>query len=214
MARDLDQMLSADETIVLETRQHWYVVVRRIIQPAIALAVLALALWAADAADWLDNDVGTYLGYALWVLFALVVLAAVWRLLDWWTERLYLTTSKVVYARGILNRDVTSTPFVKIDEVKLARPLLGRMLGFGRLEVENAAGGTEPLAGLQYLPHPIELYREVTDRSRAQRMVEGGAHRDDDADGLVDPARSAPIHAPQPPEDDDRWVPPGESTRS
>jgi membrane protein YdbS with pleckstrin-like domain len=186
MSRDLDDLLASDESVVLETRQHWFVVLRNIAVRVLALALLAVAIWYVGDAGWLDNDAGTWLSYAIWVVFALVVLTVLWTLLGWLTERFYVTTSKIVYAYGILNRNVTSTPLVKIDEMTLRRPLLGRMLGFGRLDVENAAGGSEPLAGLEYLPKPVKLYQLISERSRNQRMVEGGAHRDEDNDGLVD----------------------------
>src|SRR5690606_5075497 len=119
------------------------------------------------------------------ITVAAIALSIGWRVLAWFTERFYLTTSKVVYARGVLNRDVTAIPLVKIDEVTLRRPLIGRILGFGRLEVDNAAHGPEPLAGLEYLPKPATIYQMVTERARQQRMVEGG-HRDADNDGMVD----------------------------
>lgn len=186
MARDLSELLSADEGVVLETRQHWFVVLRSIAVLLLLLALDAVAIWYAGEAGWLDNRAGDWISVALWVLFTALLLVTAWRLLQWITERIYLTTSKVVYAHGVLNRNVISTPLVKIDEMTLCRPLLGRLLGFGRLEVDNASGGSEPLAGLECLPRPVKLYQMISERSRHQRMVEGGAHRDRDGDGPVD----------------------------
>lgn len=186
MARDLNDLLATDESVVLETRQHWFVVLRSVGVLLLAMAAVGAAIWFARELDWLDNQAGDYLEVALWILLAVLAALVLWRILGWVTERFYVTTSKIVYAYGILNRNVTSTPLVKIDEMTLRRPLLGRILGFGRLDVDNAAGGTEPLAGLEYLPRPVKLYQVISERSRNQRMVEGGAHRDEDADGLAD----------------------------
>lgn len=190
MRRDLQHMLGGDEGLVLETRQHPWVLVRDAGALVLAAVLLVGVIWYARRVEWLDNDFGGGLQIGIGVVLAVVAAFALWRVVRWWTERLYVTTSKVVYASGVLNRDVTSTPLVKIDEVVLRRPLLGRMFGFGRLEVENAAGGVEPLAGLEYLPRPVELYRTITERARHQRMIEGGA-LDRNADGLVDPAAPA-----------------------
>lgn len=213
MGRDLDDLLGADEGVVLETRQHWFVVVRQIVVRLLVLVVLAVAIWYVGEAGWLDNRAGDWSSYALWIAFAAVALTVGWTFLAWLTERFYVTTNRIVYAHGILNRNVTTTPLVKIDEMTLRRPLLGRMLGFGRLDVENAAGGTEPLAGLEYLPRPVKLYQLIGERSRNQRMVEGGAHPDDDNDGLVDRARRPVDRAPaRDGEDDDRWKPTGDAT--
>lgn len=204
MSRDLNDLLASDESVVFQTRQHWFVVVRNIAVRLLALALVAVFIWYVGDAGWLDNSAGDYAGYAGWIVFAAIALTVAWTIVGWLTERFYVTTSKIVYAYGILNRNVTSTPLVKIDEMTLRRPLLGRMLGFGRLDVENAAGGQEPLAGLEYLPKPVKLYQLISERSRNQRMVEGGAHRDEDNDGLVDrepvrePAPRAAEHAPEP----------------
>lgn len=213
MSRDLKELLGADEGVVLETRQHWFVVLRQIVVRLLILLVVAIAIWYIGEAGWLDNEAGDYVSYAAWIGFAAVAATVLWTLLAWITERFYVTTHKIVYAHGILNRNVTSTALVKIDEMTLRRPLLGRMLGFGQLDVENASGGHEPLAGLQYLPKPVKLYQLISERSRNQRMVEGGAHRDEDADGLVD--KSAPAVAPADTDDrDDRsgWSPSGDAT--
>lgn len=213
MSRDLKELLGADEGVVLETRQHWFVVIRQIIVRLLILLVVAIAIWYIGEAGWLDNRAGDYVSYAAWIGFAIVLATVLWTLLGWITERFYVTTHKIVYAYGILNRNVTSTALVKIDEMTLRRPLLGRMLGFGQLDVENASGGHEPLAGLQYLPKPVKLYQLISERARNQRMVEGGAHRDDDRDGLVDTAQ--PAVKPAPSEDgDDRggWSPSGDAT--
>jgi hypothetical protein len=177
-----------------------------------------VAIWYVGDAGWLDNQAGNWLGYAGWIGFAGVAGTIAWTVSGWVTERFYVTTQRVVYAHGILNRSVTTTPLVKIDEMTLQRPLLGRMLGYGRLDVENASGGHEPLAGLQYLPNPVKIYQTIGERSRHQRMHEGGSHPDRDNDGLVDseeqaPPPAAPAQAPASDRSSDSgWKPSGDST--
>ena len=215
MSRDLKELLGSDEGVVLETRQHWFVVVRQIAVRLLVLLLIAVAIWYIGEAGWLDNTAGDWIGYAAWIGFAAVLVTVVWTTLGWITERFYVTTHKIVYAHGILNRNVTSTALVKIDEMTLRRPLLGRMLGFGQLDVENASGGHEPLAGLQYLPKPVALYQMISERARNQRMVEGGAHRDADNDGIVDkepPARPAAEDRPSGGGTDGSWSPTGDPT--
>lgn len=218
MARDLNDLLSAGEGVVIETRQHWFVMVRDIAVRLLVLVLVGVAIWYVNGASWLDNTAGTWIGYAGWVGFAAVAATVAWTIAGWVTERFYITTQRVVYATGILNRTVTTTPLVKIDEMTLQRPLLGRMLGFGRLDVENASGGHEPLAGLHYLPHPVKLYQVIGERSRHQRMHEGGSHPDLDGDGLVDSEQQPrPSSSPAPARTDSDagtsdWKPSGDST--
>lgn len=203
MPRDLNDLLGPDEHVVLSTRQHPWVLCVNAGPWLLGLLVTGGAIWYSTSAGWLDNRPGGWLTNALWVLFALLVLVIVWKALNWMVQRFYVTTSKVVYAHGLLQRDVVSVPLVKLDEVTLVRPLVGRMLGFGRLDVENAAGGKAPLAGLEYLPRPVEIYRTVTERARNQRLLEGGGHVDADGDGMVDKP-GATERAPLPPTAVDR----------
>lgn len=212
MPRDLDELLGADENVVLETRQHWYVVVHDVAVRTLVLVLVAVGIWYVGDAGWLDNTAGDWVGYALWIGFLGLAAWIAWAVFGWITERFYVTTSRVVYAHGILNRNVTTTPLVKIDEMTLRRPFIGRVLGFGRLDVENASGGAVPLAGLEYLPHPTKLYQVIGDRARNQRMIEGGAHRDDDGDGFVDRESSSREAAPPREGGDDTWRPSGGGT--
>lgn len=186
MSRDLDELLSADESVVFETRQHWYVVLHHTFVRLLLLLLLGGGIWLIRQPSWLDNAAGKWLGYAVWLVIAGVCATLAWTILGWVTERFYVTTSRVAYARGILNRDMLAIPLVKVEEMTLRRPFLGRILGFGRLDVDNSAGGVAPLAGLEYLPRPAYLYQLIGERARNQRMIEGGAHRDDDSDGYVD----------------------------
>lgn len=215
MRSSLRELLGPDEKVHFETRQHPWVLIH---DAGVLLLLLLLAAGAAvyaGSADWLNNQVGGWIEIGLWIAFAVIAVLGIIKILGWWTERLYLTNSKIVYVHGIVNHNITTTPLVKIDEVTLRRPLLGRMLGFGRLDVENASGGAEPLAGLEYLPRPTELYRMVNERARDQRRLEGGGHHDDDNDGLVDPAPpAAPAPAPHvvDPASGGDWKPTGDST--
>jgi membrane protein YdbS with pleckstrin-like domain len=194
----LAALLGPDEQVILQTRQHWWVLFAVSTKQLLGLVVFAVAIWYARGASWLDNTAGTWVVRVLWVIFAAFVVVLLWKVLTWLVQKFTITTTKVVYQHGVVTRDVISVPLVKLDEVTLVQPLLGRIFGFGRLDVENAAGGRAPLAGLEYLPKPVTIYREITERARHQRLLEGGGRRDEDGDGLVDrePAVAAPTAAP------------------
>jgi uncharacterized membrane protein YdbT with pleckstrin-like domain len=213
MARDLEQLLGAGEGVVLETRQHWFVLLRTTIALLLTIVVLVVFVVLMHDRTWWDNGFGDWLYRIVWIGLVATVLAEAWQFFGWYTERFYITTSRVVYARGILNRDVTTTPLVKIEEMTLRRPLLGRLLGYGRLDVDNAGGGSEPLAGLEYLPRPAHLYQVIGERARHQRMYEGGAHVDRDHDGLVDDeGAGGQSSSPADEGETERWDPSGGST--
>lgn len=175
MDDQLRAYLGPDEKIELDTRQHVFVIVDDMIKALALLIVLGAIIWGITKAGFLDNSVGDWITYLVFAGIAIVVLRLVWTVIGWRHERLLVTSSKVVHISGVLNREVTGTPLVKIDEVVLTQPFFGRMVGYGRLDVENAAGGKEPLHGLKFIPRPAAVYQELTSRARSQRMLEGGA---------------------------------------
>lgn len=193
----LRDLLGPDEHVILQTRQHWWVLFVDAALQLLGGVIVGVAIAWASRSDWFDSHrAGGWIINALWVLLAVLVVIALWKILTWLVQRFTITTTKVVYEHGLLSRDVISVPLVKLDEVTLVQPLLGRLLRFGRLDVENAAGGKAPLAGLEFLPKPALIYRTITERARHQRLLEGGGHQDLDGDGLVDEPKKTPAAAP------------------
>lgn len=166
------------ERVIFETRQHIVLIFGAVARIALALFVAIAAHWGIDRVGFLDNDFGLWLERAVYVAVLLYALAAAWRIIAWNAERLLISTHKVLHVEGVFNRKIASTPLVKIDELTVVQPLVGRMLGYGRLMVDNAGHGEEPLHGLGAIPDPGEVYRLITDNARAQRLIEGG-HAED-----------------------------------
>lgn len=187
MSKLLTELLGPDEHVVLQTRQHWWVLFVDAALQMLGMLVVGAALIFATRSSWFDNHrAGGWVINALWVVIGLLALVLIWKVLTWLVQKFTITTTKVVYQHGLIQRDVISVPLVKLDEVTLVQPILGRVLRFGRLDVENASGGKAPLAGLEYLPRPTTIYREITERARQQRLLEGGGYQDADGDGRVD----------------------------
>lgn len=167
--------IGQDEHIALQTRQHVFEIADEMIKLLAAVIVLTAAWIGIEKADWLDNQAGTVAFWAVRGLFVVVALRWLWRILQWQRARLVVTNEKVLHIHGVLNRHVDSTPLVKVDEMKVEQPILGRIFGFGRLLVDDNAGGDMLLHGLRYIPHPAAVYRLITDSARRERAFEGGA---------------------------------------
>jgi uncharacterized membrane protein YdbT with pleckstrin-like domain len=166
------------EEIVFQTRQHPIVIVGAILRILLAVLVAAAAAWGVQRVGFLDNDAGLWLQRAVYLLALLYALKALWHIIAWNAERLLISTHKVLHVEGIFNRRVSSTPLVKVDELTVVQPFIGRMLNYGRLMVAGAAEGEQPLHGLGFIPDPGDVYRMITDNARSQRLVEGGAIAD------------------------------------
>jgi uncharacterized membrane protein YdbT with pleckstrin-like domain len=131
----LQSLLGDGEKVLHTTRRHWLVLVLEILpETALALGliilvtlVLALVPVAAPAAA---------LGYLL-LLLPLVSLAR--DLLDWRNRMFVITTHRVIYVQGIINKDVTDSSLEKVNDVKLEQPGWGRVLNYGDVEILTAS---------------------------------------------------------------------------
>ena len=177
--------LAGDEQVVLQARRHVAVLAR----PALAaLGAILLALFVGivvspgDGADLLDTIGGLF---ALWFLVRLL-----WRVWEWWVDRIFVTDKRIFEVSGLLTRKVASMPLGNLTDMTYQRSLWGRVLGYGELIVETA-GQAQALSRISYLSHPDEFYRTVTALVTASLLpaasapeVTGPQHDEDDTGPL------------------------------
>jgi len=130
------------ESLVLKERQHWVVMIRPLLLP-IALVVLALA---ADFLDIIPTD------FRLIATLAMVAILGLALILVWirWSSRSFtITDRRVILDTGIFSRSSKVISLDRVQDISTKQSLLGRMLGYGRIEIDSAgAAGAEVLAAL------------------------------------------------------------------
>ena len=132
------------EVIVDEVHHHWVVYVLPLLE-----ALLGLLLLVSVA--YLDLDLG-------WVplLLALVVwMHAAWRLLGAHRDRFVVTNMRVFRVNGVLSQNLATMPLSRILDITVAKPLHGRLLGFGHFIFESAAQ-EQGLRDIRYVGRPDE----------------------------------------------------------
>lgn len=146
-------LLHEDEELLAEVRPHPVVVFGPLVLLALALAgAIAIAIRYPGA----PVEVA-------WLLAAMVVLPALWaaaRLLRWRSVRFLVTTSRLLYRRGVLGRDVVQLRLQRVAEVHCSQSLGSRLIGTGRLAFE-VAGGDGPLV-VDDVRWPRRLQRVIT----------------------------------------------------
>jgi len=130
----LEALMGKNEQIVLTTRQHWITIVGSLLINGffflllwgigVALAFLAVAI------------------FPLWiplVVVGLLSLFPLWRLvadlLHWWNDAFIVTNRRIIQAQGVINKHVIDSSLEKINDVVLTQSMLGRMLGYGDVEI-------------------------------------------------------------------------------
>jgi membrane protein YdbS with pleckstrin-like domain len=130
-------LLNEDEELLAEVRPHLVVIVGPIMLLALALAgAITIALHFPNAPT-----------LVAWLLAAMVLLPAAWaaaRLARWRAVRFCVTTSRLLYRRGVLGRDVVQLRLLRVAEVHCSQSMGERMIGTGRLVFE-VTGSEAPL---------------------------------------------------------------------
>ena len=138
----------ADEQVVQPLlRKHWIVLAKGLAAP-LAVALLVFIPLAAHGA----------------LLPALVVLmidglVAAWVLLSWVLETATVTDERVIVKRGVIIRDIKVIPLNKVQDVLTTQSLLGKVLGYGSVEIATAAR-TENEVLVDY-PAPARIREQV-----------------------------------------------------
>lgn len=112
-----------------------------------------------------------------------------WDVAQWWFDRYILTSDRIISMSGVFTKKVVSLPLGKITDLTYARSLLGRVLGYGSLDLESA--GQKDFGKVDYLPDPDHFYRAVMSLALGQRPegelpADPGQHPDEQHHHEVD----------------------------
>ncbi len=127
----LEGLLGLKEQIVFKTRQHWLVIVPKLVLWCV-VSILILLITALLAG---------LTPLALVLLLALVF--PFWRVmvdfLNWWNEQYVITNRRVIQLEGIFNKHSIDSSLEKVNDVVLQQSAPGRMLNYGDVEILTAS---------------------------------------------------------------------------
>jgi len=137
MASFTESLLSSGETILLERRQHWLVLVDRVklALGAIVLAAFIFIIRGSFGNEGIGGTINNLLGWVVLALVIYVVVASIFEYIRWTNRAYLLTTRRVIQVDGVLNKSALDTSLEKINDAVLTESIFGRALGFGDLEI-------------------------------------------------------------------------------
>jgi membrane protein YdbS with pleckstrin-like domain len=139
-----------------EWRRHWIRLVKRLSIGVLITFVLGyLAGWFAK------QGYQTALTILLIVWFA-VISWVLWYVAEWYYDRFVLTNKRVMLIQGVVARKVAMMPLNRVTDMKYTQSPLGRLLGYGKFEIESA-GDEHLLRSVPDLPNPTDLYVQVAE---------------------------------------------------
>jgi len=171
----LEGLMGKNERIVLTTHQHWIMIIGAVLVNGFFILVLA--------------GIGTVLAFLLpglvpvavpfaWVPLAVTVLLALfpfWRLivdlLHWWNDVYAVTNRRIIQISGIINKHTIDSSLEKINDLVLTQSFMGRMLGYGDLEI--LTGSEIGVNVLRRIADPVRFKTEMLNQKEG--MNEMGA---------------------------------------
>lgn len=161
------------EQVITRRHSHWVVPVRSMVIPVLLLAGV-IVVDSRVRENLVARDVKVA------ITLAAVAILGLWLIVTWvrWNSTAFtLTSQRVLLEAGVFNRSSKVIPVDRVQDVSTRRSLLGRVLGYGTVEID--AAGARGAEVLDFVPAP--------DRFRDQVFVESDNLR-----------RTAPA-APSPP---------------
>lgn len=148
-------LTTAGEQKVVEVKKHWAASA----WPAVRLAFGVVIFMSAFA----------FQGAIYWLLFVLglvIGLHALYRIVEEYRDRFIITNQRVFRVNGVFSTARASVPLLRILDITVNKPLIGRWLNYGHFIFESAA----QVQGL----NKITFVRDIDQREDVLRMVMAG----------------------------------------
>jgi membrane protein YdbS with pleckstrin-like domain len=155
--------LLANETIVRETKKHWFAPVRDSFIP-IAMILIGLFLGViAPQGDGVFGAIGNLMDY---IRIGLIVIAVAWMIYNvivWRTAEFAITTQRVLRDEGIFSKRQSATMLSSVTDVNSDVGMIGRTLGYGDLRIYTQSGKSgEDI--FNTIVAPLEFRNQIMER--------------------------------------------------
>ncbi len=159
--------LREGEEVVLVVRKHWIVLVKPwlIFAGSAVLFLYALFSESRTAREFFTSLLGLLVFCGLYLWYAIID-----RKVDLWI----VSTRRVIDERGVFKHEMKESPIDKINNIEYSQNPIGRLLGYGSVEIDTAAeaGATSN----SYVTNPKTLHDAVVavqERFSGKRSHEG-----------------------------------------
>jgi uncharacterized membrane protein YdbT with pleckstrin-like domain len=126
-----EKMLGENERILLITRQHWFVLFSAIVAEILVTLIVAAGIIFAA----FFNPLALF-----GLLLALIPLVSMLRdILVWYNREYIVTNRRVIQVSGVFNKNVIDSSLEKVNDVKMTQSFLGRLFGYGNVEILTAS---------------------------------------------------------------------------
>ena len=166
-----DSLLADGEVVVRRARQHWLAVLSEGTRAwalfLVGLLALVIGILLQQAGDT-GKGAGSALAVVALIALALGLVLGAYRLLAWRAQDYLVTNRRVIQVDGILNKRAADSSLEKINDAILTQGVLGRILGYGDLEVLTASEAA--IDRFHMLARAADFKREMLNQKHALEL--------------------------------------------
>lgn len=136
----VQKMLAQDERVLVITRQHWFVIASAIFfEGVMILAALIALIVGVFVVNDLSNTIKIVIFLACMAIVFIMGLSLLRDYLIWYNRQYIITSLRVIQISGVINKNLTDSSLEKVNDVKLSQSILGRIFGYGDVEILTAS---------------------------------------------------------------------------
>ncbi len=136
----LQSLLGDRENIIMAIRHHWFVLASSIVLEAFLVFIIFIATIAgsiyvyslAPAWWWIVTLIGFF-------VLIIPIFTGTRDILNWSNHQFIITNRRVMQISGIINKSVIDLSLEKVNDIKMDQSALGRMFGYGDIEILTAS---------------------------------------------------------------------------
>lgn len=136
----IQRMLADGERILVITRQHWFVVASAVFFESVMILISLIALVVGIfGIHNVPEAAKIIIALACLVIIFIMGLSMLRDILIWWNRQYMITSMRVIQISGVINKNLTDSSLEKVNDVKLGQSILGRIFGYGDVEILTAS---------------------------------------------------------------------------
>ena len=136
----LQSLLGDRENIILATRHHWFILASSIVMEIFFILIIFVATVAGSIyLSSAQPSAVFFVALGGFVLMLIPIATGTRDFLNWSNHQFIITNHRVMQISGIFNKSVIDSSLDKVNDIKMDQSALGRMFGYGDIEILTAS---------------------------------------------------------------------------
>jgi uncharacterized membrane protein YdbT with pleckstrin-like domain len=135
----LQSLLGDRENIILATRHHWFVLASSIILEIVLILVIFALTIIGTIMLQPNPPFGFIIPLVGFIILLIPIATGTRDILNWTNHQFIITNHRVMQISGVFNKSVIDSSLDKVNDIKMDQSALGRMFGYGDIEILTAS---------------------------------------------------------------------------